>query len=238
MHTGGQQAYDRGSTIFSPDGRLYQVEYAREAVARGGPIVGVTTDDGVVLASCGSPRSPLVVPESIEKLHDVDGRLAVATAGHVADGRRLVEQARVHAQRERLRYGERPDVETLARALADRVQQSTQAAGTRPFGAAVLVGGVSDVPRLYELDPSGASTEWQAAAIGGDREAIQAVLVDEYERTLDERAGLALAVRALAAGDRELSRSAVDVGVAREDGFDLLEPAQREVLVDETERAS
>ena len=89
-----QQAYDRGITIFSPDGRLYQVEYAREAIKRGTASVGVRTDDGVVLAADRQVRSPLLEADSIEKLHRVDEHVAVASAGHVADARHLVEFAR------------------------------------------------------------------------------------------------------------------------------------------------
>lgn len=249
MQSDRQQAYDRGSTIFSPDGRLYQVEYAREAVARGGPTVGVTTEDSVVFASYGEARSPLVVPDSIEKLRDVDGQLGIATAGHVADGRRLVEYGREFAHRERLRYGEQPGVETVAKALADFVQESTQVGGTRPFGAALLVGGVDvsrtsasrtqsdDVvgsPRLYELDPSGTPTEWAATAIGSESDAILSVLEDEYEEGIDEHAGLRLALRALAGEDDELASDALDVAVARESGFESLDAEQPETLLEET----
>lgn len=238
MQSDRQQAYDRGSTIFSPDGRLYQVEYAREAVARGGPTVGVTTQESVVFASTGTRRSPLVVPDSIEKLHDVDGQLAVATAGHVADGRRLVEYGREFAHHEQLRYGEQPDVESLVKSLADHVQESTQAGGTRPYGVALLAGGVTDGPELYELDPSGTPTAWTATAIGSGSAAIRSTLEAEYEEGLDEHTGLRLAVEALATDDRDLSSETLDVGVARRNGFELLDSEKRRSLLDETGQAS
>src|SRR5699024_2248274 len=101
-----QQAYDRGTTIFSPDGRLYQVEYAREAVERGSTSLGVRTEEGVVLVAEQQVRSPLMEGSSIEKLHKVDDHIAVGSAGHVADARQLVDFAREQAQVERLRYGE------------------------------------------------------------------------------------------------------------------------------------
>jgi proteasome alpha subunit len=230
-----QQAYDRGSTIFSPDGRLYQVDYAREAVEQGGPTVGVRTTDSVVFASYGRPRSSLVVPESIEKLHDIDGRLGVATAGHVADGRRLVDYGREFAHEERLRYDEQPDVEAVSKALADFVQESTQVGGTRPFGAALLLGGVVDTPRLYDVDPSGTPTEWRATAIGNGSDSIREALEEEYEAGLDEHTGLRLALRALAKGAGELSPDSLDVAVARESGFEVFERDQRATLLEETE---
>jgi proteasome alpha subunit len=238
MQSDRQQAYDRGSTIFSPDGRLYQVEYAREAVTRGGPAVGVTTEDSVVFAATGTRRSPLVVPDSIEKLHDVDGQLAIATAGHVADGRRLVEYGREFAHREQLRYGEQSDVESLAKSLADHVQESTQVGGTRPYGVALLVGGVADDPALYELDPSGTPTAWTATAVGNGSADIRSTLEAAYEGGLDEHAGLRLAVDALGTEDRELSSETLDVGVARKDGFQLLDNEERQSLLDETGQAS
>jgi proteasome alpha subunit len=234
MQPDNQQAYDRGSTIFSPDGRLYQVEYAREAVARGGPTVGVTTEDSVVFASTGSRRSPLVVPDSIEKLHDVDGQLALATAGHVADGRRLVEYAREFAHHEQLRYGEQASIETLAKELADHVQEATQVGGTRPYGVAVLVGGVTEEPALYELDPSGTPTEWTATAIGAESEAIRSTLEDEYEAGLDEHTGLRVAIDALAASGQEVTSPTLDIGVARDDGFAVFEREACENLLEET----
>ncbi|MFC7072771.1 archaeal proteasome endopeptidase complex subunit alpha [Halovenus rubra] len=235
MEPNNQQAYDRGSTIFSPDGRLYQVEYAREAVERGGPTVGVTTEDSVVFASYGNARSSLVVPESIEKLRDIDGQLGIATAGHVADGRRLVEYGRRFAHQEQLRYDEQPGVETVSKALADFVQESTQVGGTRPFGAAVLVGGFVETPRLYGVDPSGTPTEWAATAIGKDSGDIRESLEAEYETGLDEHSGLKVAVRALASEDRELTSETLDVAVTRESGFEPFGSEKQETLLEETE---
>ena len=208
-----QQAYDRGITIFSPDGRLYQVEYAREAVSRGSASVGVRTTDGVVLAADRQIRSPLIERESIEKLHRIDDHVGVASAGHVADARKLVDVARQEAQINRLRYDEPVGVETLTKSITDHVQQYTQTGGARPFGVALLVGGIEDgEPRLFETDPSGTPYEWQAVAIGGDRDDIQAFLEDEYEEGMDLEGGLSLALRALASvSDEGLDATGVDV---------------------------
>jgi proteasome alpha subunit len=221
MQSNDQRAYDRGVTVFSPDGRLYQVEYAREAVKRGSPAVGVTTDDSVVLAAHGQPRSPLIEPESIEKVHDLDGRLGVGTAGHVADARRLVDFGRKYAQRERLRYGEAPAVEPVAKAVADQVQESTQTGGSRPFGAALLVGGVVNAePRLYEIDPSGTPTEWLATAVGSGSETIRSRFETDLESTVTTEAGVSIALSALDDGtEGELVSAAIDLAVLDEDGF-------------------
>jgi proteasome alpha subunit len=190
-----QQAYDRGITIFSPDGRLYQVEYAREAVKRGTASLGVRAKDGVVLAVDKRIRSPMLEGDSVEKLHKVDGHVGVASAGHVADARQLIDLARRHAQVNRLRYNEAIDVESLTKGVTDHIQQYTQVGGARPFGVALIIGGVEDgTPRLYETDPSGTPYEWRALAIGSGRSTIQEYLEAEYhdELTLEEAVGLAL----------------------------------------------
>jgi proteasome alpha subunit len=190
-----QQAYDRGITIFSPDGRLYQVEYAREAVKRGTASVGVRAEDGVVLAAEKRARSPLMEPASIEKLHKADDHAGVASAGHVADARQLIDFARREAQVNRLRYGEAVGIETLTKTITDHIQQYTQIGGARPFGVALIVGGIENgEPRLFETDPSGTPYEWQALSIGSDRNDLRDYLETEYEEgiTTEEAVGLAL----------------------------------------------
>ena len=212
-----QRAYDRGVTVFSPDGRLYQVEYAREAVRRGSPVVGVRTDAGVVLAANKPVRSPLVEADSVEKVHRVDDHLGVATAGNVADGRQLVDLARRVAQGERLRYDEPADVEALTKTLTDHVQEYTQTGGARPYGAALLVGGVDPGgdPRLFEVDPGGTPTAWRAGAVGSDAGAIREYLEDEYDpdATLDGAVDLALSALAHPT-EGGLTPGATAVGVA------------------------
>ncbi|SMO67763.1 archaeal proteasome endopeptidase complex subunit alpha [Halorubrum cibi] len=190
-----QQAYDRGITIFSPDGRLYQVEYAREAVKRGTASVGIRAEDGVVLAADKRARSPLMEPASIEKLHKADDHVGVASAGHVADARQLIDFARRQAQVNRLRYGEAMGIETLTKTITDHIQQYTQIGGARPFGVALIVGGIENgEPRLFETDPSGTPYEWQALSIGSDRSDLRDYLESEYEEGIstDEAVGLAL----------------------------------------------
>ena len=215
--SGNQQAYDRGITIFSPDGRLYQVEYAREAVERGTAVVGVRSPQGVVLAADKHIRSPLLEPDSVEKLHAIDGHVGVASAGHAADARRLVDLARRTAQGNRLRYDEPIGVETLTKDLSDHVQEFTQTGGARPFGVALLVAGIEDgQPRLFETDPSGTPYEWQATAIGSHGDEIRAYLDEEYDRDLDLEGAIDLALQALAEPKSE-HFSPEGVGVATVD---------------------
>ena len=194
-----QQAYDRGITIFSPDGRLYQVEYAREAVKRGTASIGVRTAEGVVLAVDKRIRSPLMERTSVEKIHKVDDHIGIASAGHVADARQLIDFARRQSQVNQLRYGEPIGVETLTKKVTDHIQQYTQVGGARPFGVALIVGGIEDgEPRLYETDPSGTPYEWKALAVGADRGDLQEYLEDNYEEEQDLETGISLALEALA----------------------------------------
>ncbi|QCC60194.1 archaeal proteasome endopeptidase complex subunit alpha [Natrinema thermotolerans] len=232
-----QQAYDRGITIFSPDGRLYQVEYAREAVKRGTASVGVRTPDGVVLAANRQISSPLMERSSVEKIHKADDHVGVASAGHVADARQLIDLARRRAQGEQLRYGQEIGVETLTRSITDHIQEYTQTGGARPFGVALLVGGVEDgQPRLFETDPSGTDYEWQAAAVGGDRDVIQGYLEEEYREDLDIDAGIELAISALNEPEEEsVAAEAVDVATitTEDESFSTVDDERLESIVAE-----
>jgi proteasome alpha subunit len=194
-----QQAYDRGITIFSPDGRLYQVEYAREAVKRGTASIGIRTAGGVVLAVDKRIRSSLMERTSVEKIHKADDHIGIASAGHVADARQLIDFARRNAQINRLRYGEPIGIETLTKDVTDHIQQYTQVGGARPFGVALIIGGIENgEPRLYETDPSGTPYEWKALAVGADRKEIEDYLEDNYDEGMDLEGGIELALRALA----------------------------------------
>ena len=194
-----QQAYDRGTSIFSPDGRLYQVEYAREAVKRGTASLGVRTADGAVLAADKRADSTLLESESIEKLHKIDDHVGVASAGHVADARKLIDFARQEAQVEQIRYGERAGIETLTKRVTDNVQQFTQVGGARPFGVALIVAGIEDgEPRLFEADPSGTSYEWEAFSIGEGRSEIRDHLEEGFTDGMSLEAGIELAFGGLA----------------------------------------
>lgn len=199
-----QQAYDRGITIFSPDGRLYQVEYAREAVKRGTASIGIRTKDGVVFAADKRIRSPLMERTSVEKIHKADDHIGIASAGHVADARQLIDFARRQTQVNQLRYGEPIGVETLTKEVTDHIQQYTQVGGARPFGVALIIGGIEDgTPRLYETDPSGTPYEWQALAVGADRGELQDYLEENYEEGMDLEGGIKLALNALASVNEE-----------------------------------
>jgi proteasome alpha subunit len=198
----GQMAYDRASTVFSPDGRLFQVEYALQAIQMGGTAVAVTYDTGIVFVAFRNlPVSSLADAGSVEKSFAVDSGLGCVTAGLIADSRVLVEFLRVEAQRHRLTFGEPAPYTLLGHALGTLLQQFTQFGGTRPFAVSLLLGGFNGkTPGLVELDPSGATIGWKAYAIGRNRRAVADYLEEKVTDKLDEDAAFKLAVQAVAEG--------------------------------------
>ena len=198
----GQMAYDRASTVFSPDGRLFQVEYALQAIQMGGTAVAVTYDAGIVFVAYRNlPVSSLAEAGSIEKSFAVDTGLGCVTAGLIADSRVLVEFLRVEAQRHRLTFGETIPYTILGHSLGTLLQQYTQFGGTRPFAVSLLLGGFQGrVPGLIELDPSGATIGWKAYAIGRNRRAVADFLEEKMPEKAGEDAAFKLAVQAVAEG--------------------------------------
>jgi proteasome alpha subunit len=197
MYPQGPAAYDRAITVFSPDGRLFQVEYAREAVKRGTTAVGITYANGVLLAVDKNVTSKLIVPKSIEKVFQIDDHIGVATSGLVADARRLVEDARVRSQRNKLVYNQPISVSALTRDLCDIKQAYTQYGGARPFGTALLIAGVNDGPHLFETDPSGAFTEFTAGAIGMGKRDVEKLLEERYKPGINRKDAINLALISL-----------------------------------------
>lgn len=175
--------YDRAITVFSPDGRLFQVEYAREAVKRGTTSLGVKSSEGIVLVVDKRPTSKLVEPKSIEKIFQIDQHIGAATSGLVADARAIIEKARIEAQVNRITYNEPIRVETLSKKICDMKQMYTQHGGVRPFGSALIIGGVNGKGcRLFETDPSGALIEYKATAIGAGRQ----IAMEEFEKKYED----------------------------------------------------
>jgi proteasome alpha subunit len=174
-----QQGYDRAITVFSPDGRLYQVEYAIETVRRGTIAVGVKCKDDHV---------------------------GVAAAGYIPDARSQVDNARFFSQSNKMIYDEAVEVETIAKHLADQCQQYTQYAGVRPYGVALILGGVvNNTPELFLTDPSGTYISYDAIAIGSGSDTVTDFLEKTYkdDLTLDEASVLASAGIYLSSDDKE-----------------------------------
>lgn len=234
----GQMAYDRAITVFSPDGRLFQVEYAREAVKRGTTTVGLKFNDGVALIVDKRIASKLIESTSIEKIFQIDEHIGCATSGLVADARVLVDHARVIAQINKVTYAEKMDIETLVKRLCDFKQNYTQYGGVRPFGTALLVAGVDQTgAHLFETDPSGALVAYKAGSIGAGKNAIMDVFEEEYEDGMSMEDAILLGLKALSkATEDKLSTKAVEIGLVREgEAFRKLTDAEVEAYVKKLE---
>ena len=227
-----QMGYDRAITVFSPDGRLFQVEYAREAVKRGATAIGVKTNEGVILVADRRVASKLLEADTIEKIYKIDEHVCAATSGLVADARVLIDRARLEAQINRLTYDEPISVKELARKICDFKQQYTQYGGVRPFGVSLLIAGVDDKPKLYETDPSGALLEYKATAIGAGRNVVLEYFEKEYSDDIGFEDAILKALVAMGkAIEGELSVSGIEMGVVK-----VEDKKYREIIGEELEK--
>lgn len=219
--------YDRAIVTFSPDGRLFQVEYAREAVKRGPISLGVTFNNGVVLAAIRHV-TPLAIPNTgSDKVHQIDDHLCAAITGFLADGRVLVDLGRIKSQVFKLTYDEPIDVLGAVKEVSDRMQLFTQYGGVRPFGVALLLGGVDEKgPQLFEIDPSSTFYSWKAHAIGrGSAEAIK-VFKKGWKEKLSEEDAIKLAIQAMKAGEKSIKPIDIELAIVTSKGFNKYHGAE------------
>ena len=189
-----QQGYDRAITVFSPDGRLFQVEYAIETERRGALAVGIKTKDGVVIA-VDEKTKKLQITKTPQKLFQIDYHVGAAAAGYIPDARVQIDNARFFSQSNKLVYDEPVEVETVAKHLADQCQQYTQYGGARPIGVSLIIGGVdSNGSVLYLTDPSGAYILYNAIAIGGNSDVANDFLEKNYNDNLTFDEAMMLAI--------------------------------------------
>ena len=208
-------AYDRASTIFSPDGRLFQVEYAREAVKRGTTTVGLKFNEGIVLIVDKRITSHLIEPESIEKIFQIDDYIGCATSGLVADARVLVDRARIDAQINEITYGEKIPINTLVKRICDFKQSYTQFGGVRPFGVVLLIAGIDTTgSHLYSTDPSGALMEYKACAEGAGRSGAMAYFEENYKENMTLEEAINIGIKAIHKGaEGKLNPEAIEIAV-------------------------
>jgi proteasome alpha subunit len=232
-----QMGYDRAITVFSPDGRLFQVEYAREAVKRGTTAVGVKATDGVALLVDKRVTSKLLEAESIEKIFQIDSHIGAATSGLVADARALIDRARVEAQINMVTYDEPIGVEVLAKKICDFKQTYTQYGGVRPFGTALLIAGVDDNrARLFETDPSGALLEYKATGIGSGRTETMEVFEKKYQDAMKLEEAIILGLEALhSTAEGVFNASTIEIGIIElaNKKFRKLDPSEVERYVNQ-----
>jgi proteasome alpha subunit len=207
--------YDEAITIFSPEGRIYQVEYALELVKRGAPVAGISTKEGVVLAAVEVLRSSLEDPRFSKKIYELDDHVATAISGNSPDARVLVREARLVCQGHRLTYDEPIGIESLTSNLGDLLQQYTQNAGVRPFGVSMIIGGI-DVAgcRMLSIDPSGSYRGYKATALGMNNEKARELLEKKYRQDMKLDEAIRLSVETIrTAYQNELKAENINVSV-------------------------
>uniref|UniRef100_A0A8D8UW43 Proteasome subunit alpha type n=1 Tax=Cacopsylla melanoneura TaxID=428564 RepID=A0A8D8UW43_9HEMI len=184
--------YDRGVNTFSPEGRLFQVEYAIEAIKLGSTAIGISTSEGVVLAAEKRITSVLMEPSSIKKIVEIDKHIGCAASGLIADSRILTDRARVECANHWFTYDEKMDIESVAQAVSNLAIQfgdsDEESAMSRPFGVAMLFAGLdSKGPQLFHLDPSGTYTQFDAKAIGSGSEGAQQSFLTILKQVMEEK---------------------------------------------------
>ncbi|MFQ6088559.1 MAG: archaeal proteasome endopeptidase complex subunit alpha [Candidatus Methanofastidiosia archaeon] len=224
--------YDMAITVFSPDGSLFQVNYAEEAVRRGATALGVRSKDGVVLAVDKKIPSKLVEPSSFEKIFQVDKHIGTATSGMIADARVLVDKARLEAQIHKLTYAEDISANTLCKKIGDLMQMHTQYGGLRPFGASLIIAGMNEKSELFVTNPSGAYWECKATSIGAGKDAVMNIFESEYkdDMTLDEACILSL--KAMKASVEELDKSNIEMAIVKDKKFRKLTEEEVKKYID------
>ncbi|MFC1722706.1 archaeal proteasome endopeptidase complex subunit alpha [Nanoarchaeota archaeon] len=190
--------YDRAITMFSPDGRLLQVEYAKKTVKQGSTAVGLVCSDGVVLVCDKRIVDPLVVTKAIEKIFQIDDHIGATASGIISDARVLVERAQVKSQQHRVTYDAPIDTLSVVKNMSDLKQLCTQSGGLRPFGVSILVAGIdNDGPKLFQTDPTGIFFQYYAVAIGEGEDGVEEILHKKYKHTMTIQDGLKLCVESL-----------------------------------------
>lgn len=191
--------YDRAITMFSPEGRLLQVEYAKKTVKQGATAIGMVCKDGVLLVTDKRIIDKLIVPEATEKIFQIDDHIGSTAAGILSDARVLIERAQLKAQQHKVTYDSPIDVLSIVKDICDLKQICTQSAGLRPFGVSLLIAGVDEdgTPKLFETDPTGIFFQYKATAIGEGETEVEEILHKNYSQSMSLDDGLKLAISAL-----------------------------------------
>eukprot|EP00112_Aurelia_sp_Birch-Aquarium-sp1_P023747 Seg72.5 transcript_id=Seg72.5/GoldUCD/mRNA.D3Y31 product="Proteasome subunit alpha type-4" protein_id=Seg72.5/GoldUCD/D3Y31 len=234
--------YDSRTTIFSPEGRLFQVEYAMEAIGHAGTCLGILAKDGVLLAAERRNTNKLLDDIFSEKIYRLHDDMACSVAGITSDANVLTRQLRLIAQKYLLTYQEPIPCEQLVTRLCDLKQQYTQAGGYRPFGVSLLYMGWDRRSgfQLYQSDPSGNYSGWKATCIGNNSVAAISMLKQEYkeeeeEISLNEALSLAINVLSKTLDVQKLSPEKVELAtLTRENGttkFHIMTQGEVENLI-------
>ena len=183
--------YDRTATMFSPDGHLLQVEYAEKTVKLGSNSIGLVCSDGVLLIADKRIRDKLIAPESANKIFEIDEHIVATAAGISSDARMLIDKSQLLAQQNRVSYDSPVEPVTIIKMIADNKQMFTQYGGARPYGVAIMLGGISKgKAHLYTSDITGNFFAYKANAIGENDEQIKEELRKDFDRNMTIEEGL------------------------------------------------
>ena len=219
--------YDKALTVFAPDGNLFQVQYAFEAVEKGASTIGVRGKDCVVLGVTlpnlilGSEKKnevKLQDPKTIKKILPIDEHISMTFAGLQADARILANRARLECQSYRYNMEDTPSVDYIAKSVAKMQQKYTQRNSVRPFGCSIMMIGYDtekDQPRLLLTEPSGAYSSWKAQAIGRNSKSLKTYLENHYEADLSEEKVIKLTIETLL--ESVESEKQIEVAIMRSD---------------------
>lgn len=238
MEMEGNSRYDVGVILYSPEGRLMQVEYARNVVDQGNTVIGIKATDGILLCVNKKEDSPLLELSSIEKIFQIDEHVAAAASGAMGDACILMEKSRIDAQTSRMRYNEPISIEILGKELCNHMQAFTQYSGLRPFGVGFLLSGITrGEPFLFETDPSGAMLGYKASALGAKRTEVLTILKKHYKvASLEETIPFGLAILNHIGG-RDMKLYKVDVGIIKTSNpsFEFLSEKDKDYYFQKTE---
>ena len=216
------QAYDRG-VMFSPDGRLYQVEYAKEAVRKGATSIGIVAEDSIALIAHKNIVEPLAVPSTIQKIFRVDSFIGATYSGLVADGLHMINTIRNKTQSHRMIYNETESVETIAREISEEMQMATQYGGIRPYAISLLIGGIDKEPKLFEIEPGASYLGYKADAIGSGKKIAEEILVKSYKDGMGIEDAINLGVSIVKkVNEGKLTENNIDISTIKKDvGFEV-----------------
>jgi len=203
--------YDRRTTTFSPEGRLFQVEYSLESISKAGFTCGIKVNEGIILLGEKKSQTKLLDEMDSKKFRQIDDHIVVVVAGLVSDANLLINYSRRLATHYTEEFGELCSVEYVCRRLGDMMQQNTQSGGLRPYGAFLLFAGYTDEKgfQLFGVDPSGNYTEYRAHSCGQSASsAISMLKKEENIDGLNLEDGLTLAAK--------IAKSCTDIGSSSE----------------------
>jgi len=224
--------YDRAITMFSPDGRLLQVEYAKKTVKQGSTAIGLCCKEGIVLVTDKRIVDKLVVPEAVEKIFQIDDHIAATASGILSDARVLIERAQVKAQQHKVTFDSPIDTITVVKDICNLKQICTQSGGLRPFGVSLLIGGIDiDGPKLFETDPTGIFFQYKASVIGEGETEIEEFLHKEYKEDMSMEEALKLGLKALTNTlEKDFSIDRIDCAYVKTDAKQFTKVSHHEIV--------